>query len=491
MMAMRIGQRKFSYKKIALFSIALLSFVMHFSHFSKELMSIHVWRQAQTQSTIVNFYEEDMNILNPRRNDRGDTDGIFRMEFPLMQWLVALIYKIFGRHLLITRLFMFVLGLFSVVGMYKLLEVLFHKTPLALMGAWAFNFSPSFYYYTINPLPDNMALCCGIWGLALFFRRFENSKENQLATSGLLLSMGALCKLPFIIYYVVPLVYFLRFVRRREFNRKVARQAVMIFGFAISPLVWYAAVIPQWGRNPVLKGLLAHNESAAQWLDYFQHNLISTLPELLLNYGSLPFFLAGFYFLFKRKAYRDSRFLLLLSLSAACLLYYFFEANAIAKIHDYYLFPFYPLLFILVAYGAYHLYGYVEKAFAKYFTLLLLALIPLFCHLRMQNRWNPASPGFNKDLLLYKTELRKAAPKDALVVAGNDASHFIMLYYIDKKGWGFHGDKLSPQELQAMIKKGTQYLYTDSPAIYTNKEMLPYLDELVLKRGSIRVYRLR
>jgi hypothetical protein len=189
-------------------SIVVISSLMHLKHFSKDLMSIHVWRQTQTQSTIINFYEEDMNILNPRRNDRGDSDGIFRMEFPLMQWLVACQYKIFGNHLIISRIFMFLIGLLSILGIYKLLDALFQKPILSVIGAWAFNFSPSFYYYTINPLPDNLALCCSIWGLTLFF--IWNNKKNTkyLIFSSLLLSIGALCKLPFIIYYIVPFAYF-------------------------------------------------------------------------------------------------------------------------------------------------------------------------------------------------------------------------------------------------------------------------------------------
>ena len=157
-------------KNIVLLSIVIISFIMHYKHFSKDLISIHSWRQTQTQTTINNFYEEDMNILNPRRNDRGNGDGIFRMEFPLMQWLVAGSYYVFGKSVLVTRLFMFGIGLLSVFGMYKLLLILFKKELLAIIGAWAFNFSPSFFYYTINPLPDNLALCCAIWGLVLFFK---------------------------------------------------------------------------------------------------------------------------------------------------------------------------------------------------------------------------------------------------------------------------------------------------------------------------------
>lgn len=477
-------------RNIILALIVLVSTLMHFQHFSKDLISIHVWRQTQTQSTINNFYEEDMNILNPRRNDRGNTTGIFRMEFPLMQWMTAGLYHIFGNHLIVTRIFMFIIGLMSILGIYKLLQTLFHKPILSLIGAWTFNFSPSFFYYTINPLPDNLALCCAIWGLAFFFIWYNYKRVIHLVFSGILLSIAALCKLPFIIYYIVPIVFFLNLAFRNGLTKKIFSQAFMLFAFSIFPVAWYLSVIPHWHGNVIVGGMLNNSESVLKLLDYYQHNLISTLPELLLNYGSLIFFLSGFYFLYKRKSYRDPRFKLLLSLCVMALLYYFYEANAIAKIHDYYLFPFYPLLFILVAYGAYHFYHTGYK-FHRYLTVFLLLILPITCYLRMQSRWDVESPGFNKDLLIYKTELQNATPKDALVVAGNDESHFIFFYYVDKKGWGFHNNQLTPEQLMQMIENGAEYLYTDSEAITTDSKMSKFLDELVLEKGSIKIYKLQ
>jgi 4-amino-4-deoxy-L-arabinose transferase-like glycosyltransferase len=145
--------------------------------FRTDLVGRHVWRQTQTQTVVVNFYEEDFNILNPRLNSRGSGDGIRRLEFPAMQWMFACFYKIFGNHLIITRILSFAVGIFSVWGMYFFLNTLFKNRLTALVGAWALNFSPAFFYHTLNPMPDNLALCCSIWGLAFFFqmaRRTQN-----------------------------------------------------------------------------------------------------------------------------------------------------------------------------------------------------------------------------------------------------------------------------------------------------------------------------
>ena len=477
-------------KNIVLLSIVFISFIMHYQHFSKDIISIHSWRQTQTQSTINNFYEEDMNILNPRRNDRGNGDGIFRMEFPLMQWLVAGSYYVFGKSILVTRLFMFGIGLLSVLGMHKLLLILFEKEILAIFGAWAFNFSPSFFYYTINPLPDNLALCCAIWGLVMFFKWTESNKTKQLILCGILLSIGVLCKLPFILYFIVPAVYLLRNLFRSQQYKKNLLQGALVFMSLLFPLIWYITVIPQWGGNGIVSGMLDNSINFSTLVDFLTHNLISTLPELLLNYGSVLFFIAGFYFLFKKKAFRNSHFLLIIALSFSALAYFLFEINMIAKIHDYYLFPFYPLLFMLVGYGAFNIYTTGKKSF-KIITIALLFTLPITCYIRMYERWIPESPGFNKDLLEYKSELREIIPNDALVIVGNDVSRYISFYYIDKKGWGFDNDNLTSDKLKTMIDNGAEFMYSDSRKVDSSELITPHLDELILKKGSIKVFRLK
>ncbi len=453
-------------------------------------MSIHVWRQTETQSTIINFYEEDFNIFNPRRNDRGDGDGIFRMEFPLMQWLVAGIYKLFGNHLIISRIFMFIVGLLSIFGMYKLLMGIFRNVSLALIGAWAFNFSPSFYYYTINPLPDNLALCFSIWGLALFFTWIRREQNYLLLFSGLFLSIGTLCKLPFILYFSVPLVYFLKDISNNGFYKKAIVNIIMVFAFGILPLAWYISVIPHWNSSGIISGIFGGDIPLLVVLDYLQFNLISTLPELLLNYGSLIFFLSGFYFIIKNKAFENSLFSIFFVWSLFILMYFIFEVNMIARIHDYYLFPFLPIIFIIVSYGAWNMLK-LNNSYIKFFTIFVILILPITAYLRMQVRWDPESPGFNKDLLVYKEDLRNAVPGEALCVAGNDDSHFVFFYYLDKKGWAIHDDKLNQQDLEIMIEKGAKFLYSDTRGIDEKEEILPYLGKLILEKGTIRVYSLK
>lgn len=469
--------------------IAITSLFMHFNHFTKDLVSIHVWRQTQTQTTINNFYEEDFNILNPRKNDRGSGTGIFRMEFPLMQWCIAGIYKLFGHDVIITRICMFFIGLLSVLGMYVLLNGVFVNPVLALMGAWAFNFSPSFYYYTLNPLPDNLALCTALWGLAFFFKWVRIGNRLLLLISGLLIAIGSLCKLPFVLFYSVPVVYFLREFLNRGVTKQLLTDCFVVMVFFVFPAAWYITVIPSWSGNGIVKGITDNTFSVEVLWDYLQHNLVSTLPELLINYGSVIFFLAGFFFLFKYKSFLSPLFLPLMALSISVLFYFFFELNMIAKVHDYYLFPFYPLIFMLVAYGAYNIFA--QSKTAKAFTFCLLLILPVTAYLRMHKRWDTNSPGFNKDLLIHKDALRSAVPKSSLCLVGNDNSHFIFFYYIDKKGWIINDEELNNISIKNMIASGAEFLYSDSPLIEENDRIKPFIDSMLMQKGTIKVFRLK
>jgi len=469
--------------------LVVLSLLMHLPHMNKDLVSIHVWRQAQTQSTIQNFYEEDMNILNPRRNNRGEGEGIFRMEFPLMQWGIALVYKMLGGSILLTRICMFGIGLMSLLGMYHMLYQAFPSEKLALMGSWALAFSPSFYYYMINPLPDNLALCLGIWGLAAFASWVHQPSPLRLVLAGILLSLSTLCKLPFVLYFAFPLGYYLYAWIKNGWQSAFVKDALLLNLPLLLPAAWYLWVIPGWTGNGIVAGVLDNQIGWGIFWEYIQHNLISTLPELLLNYGSVLFFLAGFYFIGKRKSYQHPLFPAFALCGIALIAFVLFEINMIAKIHDYYLFPFLPLLFSLVAFGAWQL-SLHRVNWVRYVVYGILLILPLTCYLRMQSRWDTTSPGFNPDILTYKADLQQASPKDALCVVGNDPSHFILFYHLDRKGWGFARDILNGVQLAGMIESGAEYLYSDSREIEQKPDVAPLLDSLVLERGSVRVYTL-
>lgn len=460
---------------------------MHLRTFPMELLGPHVWRQAQTVMNVVNFHEEDGNIMNPRRNNRGTKDGIYRMEFPVMQWIFAKTYDVFGNHLIISRILTFVISLISVLGFYFLLKSLFGNEKIALIGAWALNFSPAFYYYAVSPLPDNFALCCGIWALAVFLKSLPDANWKSTVFAAFLMSLSTAAKLPFILFYAIPFGFYVQKIFYRKLIIQDVFKGVVWIAFFVPTLLWYLWVIPTWSGNGIVAGMLDLASSPSELFDILQYNFFSTLPELLLNIGAVPFFIAGFYFIKKHKAHRHQLFLPILFWAFLTVLYFLFELNMIGKVHDYYLFPFYPMLFMIVAYGAFHL---TKVKHGKKIVLFLLITLPLFAFARIQGRWNVDNPRFNKTLLTHKTELQNISKKDDLIIVGNDASYAIFFYHLDRKGWVFAEDRLTPKRIEFMVENGAKYLYSDSRKVDENPKFKPYFKRLVYEEGTIRVFEL-
>lgn len=146
--------------------------------FFTDLIGIHVWRQTQTQTVVETLAAGDGDLFSPhvfQINDKGSR--VLRMEFPLMQGLFASGRKLFGDSLFVMRFQCFLLSLFTLWGFSRLAARVFPNFHWAgMLGAWCLAFSPLFYYYAINPLPDNFALCTAVWSLS-FLMHFLGEKK--------------------------------------------------------------------------------------------------------------------------------------------------------------------------------------------------------------------------------------------------------------------------------------------------------------------------
>lgn len=463
---------------------------LHAPHFHKDIMGMHSWRQTQTQTNTVSFVEEDGNILHPRRNNRGGGDGIFRMEFPLYQWSAAKIHQVFGFGPHVMRVYLFLLGLLTLVGLYQWLKLMLSSSVLAAIGAWGLAFAPTFFYHSFNPMPDNLALCAGLWGLAFTQRAIGNANTLTWLMASLCLATSALCKLPFILYFAVPALYLLGRIWKNGLKDNWLPLALLV-GSGLLPLVWYVSVISEWGGNNIVGGVLSVDYGFARLFGYFQHNLISTLPESLLNFAAVPAFFYGVFSIVHKRQRRYSKYIPYLILGLLLVGFFFYELHALGKAHDYYLYPYLPLLFLFVSYGIKMWWQRFRQVRWRYVLPVLLLLSPMFCYLRIAQAWTPETPGFNADLLLYKERLRAAVPDDALVITGIDNSPFIYLYYLDKKGWAFSNSEIKEEDFSVMIREGASYLYLDNSKLLGKEWMQQFLAEEIAAYGSFKVYRLQ
>ncbi len=471
--------------------IAVVSMAMHHSIFTLDLQGVHTWRQTQTQINIQNFYRHDNNILNPRHNNFSWGDNILRMEFPMMQWTIAQVERVFGESITVTRVCIFILGLFSVLGIFQLFQRLFKNPLLSFLTAWAFNFSPVFYYYTMNPIPDNLALCGAIWSWVYFFKFDENRVWRYAFISAAFLCLATLAKLPFILLGGVYFFNLLSNLIRRKINFLfVLKFAGIFIALLIPALAWYAWVIPTWGGNGIVKGVFDNKIDWVEAKNILRYHKDVMFPKILLNRGSQVFFFVGVAALiFRWRVFKQLAFEIAFG-SLFAVAYLLFELNMINVIHDYYMLPFLPFLFVAVGYGIKQLLNI--KILKPLVIIYTLTFLPFVARQDFQKNWWLDTDGFWKDLFQNREDFRRAAPKDALCIILNDESTYVFPYLIDKQGFVFNTSNLPAGWVGDMIdNKHATYMYSNNRKVDENPEISKFFESLVLQHGIFKVFKLK
>ncbi|MEM6268415.1 MAG: glycosyltransferase family 39 protein [Bacteroidota bacterium] len=471
--------------------IPLVSLLMHGPLFNDDLSGVHMWRQTETASNVYNFYRLDDPITDPRVFHLDfQPNGRKRMEFPVMQYAMAVGYRIFGEEVWVLRGISWGLAILGIWGVFFLILALFRDRWTALLGAWCYAFSPVLFYYAINPLPDNLSLTAGVWGLAFFLRWYRTRGYGWLWLSAVALMFSTLAKLPFIVFYMLPLAFIVQDALRTRFGNVLNnfKWGLPYLLLAAPALAWYLWVIPTW-NNGVTSGILS--ATGEDWVEIGKilfYTVVSTLPELLINYAALPFFLVGMMWMWNPGFRRHRLFVPLVAWAGLIFAYYLFEVNMIATAHDYYLFPFLPGIFLIVAAGLAKLME-SQEVWVRRMVLLIMLVLPATCGIRTYYRWQ--SPDKIKALYAHREALRVAVPEDARLIVGHDLSPHIYLYTLRHFGWNFNKDVLQPDHVQRALKGGAEYYISDDRELDAHPLVVPILGEMVAEMGPWRVYGVR
>lgn len=435
-----------------------------------------------------NFVRHDNNILNPRTNSfNGGKDNIRRYEFPLMQWLLAQPQKIIGENIVLVRILLFLIGVFSLLGFFLLSKHVLECNVSACVTTILLMYSPIFYFYQINPIPDNLALCCGIWYLFLIVK-YEYSKKNELLFFALIfLLISTLVKLPFIIFGVVSFYFSMIQLKSKPISWFSTIKYNIGHIVALLPaLAWYLWVIPTWSGNPVLKGSLGTSVNPGVIKDIIAYHISTMFPFLLLT--PLVWFLVIFGFWRTFKAYRSRAWLLLLL--GINFVYLFFEFVPIGMVHDYYMMPFLPALYLISGFGVHQIWR--KKKIGKFVIALSLAFTSIYTPIYTSSFWSLEKSYYNKDAFIFADELKSLVHNDEKCIVLNDNSSYIFSYLVDKMGYMFKSDYLPIAWVDDMVRNhDVEYMYSDSKKLNESVALEKYIDRILFSKNSIKVFKLK
>lgn len=484
-----------SSKRKVLLSCVVISFFLHSPFMNLPPQSIHVWRQCSTLTVARNFYEEGMNPLQPRIDQRFDTNGVTGMQFPAYEFLVALDYQLVGFHHFVHRYVSFAIFMLGAWGIYELFLLLFSNRWAAALGAWSFCWSPELFFFGISALPDVLALTGSVWGICLFIFWFRKGGFSPYLLSLAATTIGGLSKIQYLVIGFPIAVLVLSEKRKYTWPKIWALLVYALLSVGIT-LAWYryaAQLIHASGLTDYDLGFAPPPDfvwaARVAW-----HNAVSEIPELILNYATFTYFALGVYVCFKDRRWKSPWFLPLLVWAVAVLAYYLIEIRKMSA-HSYYLLPFLPLLLVFAVLGGLFL---KESRYRWLFVLLLMAQpIVAFFRIVPHRFWSPDKAVPRE---LYNEESRKrlegAAPNDKLCIVGADDSRTVYFYYLHKKGFGFNRatDLIVSADgvplIEQYVRRGAEYLYTDDLSAAQARRLQPYLRSVVLEEGAFKVFKL-
>lgn len=485
------------------------SYMGIYQYIDRRPCSVHISAQTSRACVALNYYENDMNFFTPQYQRTMSGKGYTGMEFPIVYYLGAVMYKLFGFNEVYVRTISL---LFTVTGLlfFFLLCLRYLKSywiSIAVIAAVCC--SPAFIFYTPNFMPDppSMAFILASW--YFFFSYLKSHRTRDLNFFTFFVTLGVLLKISGGICYGVLIVLLLldrmRFFKRENADMLFPDKKKIILRLAISisiVLSWYKYT--NW--FPASHGGVTFFMSPnmyESWSGLLE--VLDWMKKLWLHhyYSYESYILMGvvavLILLLVKFADR-----LLLSITILYLLgsliYFIFFLNQFMH-HDYYIITVLPTLFFLFLTFA----DIVLKLSNKYFYPIKFILILVFffnlkesfwkCRLNYSERYSPEIYYWTGDYRAYEDlepRLRKLGIKrEDRVVSGFDITDCASLYLMNQLGSPF-SDASEKKDVDSLVNHpNARYLILNDSALFHSKFGYDLKENIVLTHRGLIVYRLK
>lgn len=429
--------------------------------------SVHVWRQTDCASYALNYYQNDRSFFSPQVHHRHAIDGSTASEFPIIYYIAAKLYNVFGFHDFYIRwinYFIFFCGLLAVT----LTSTYFIKNKLlASFPAILLMMSCVIVYYGSNYLPDVPALSFALIGFYFFIRYTTLYKNTDFAFAIFFSVMASLLKISSALLFVCIMLYTLyqRFISKNERYNNINFLIIILGLLTVGSWVYYVKIYNEQGQYfGNLQGTMGI------WLcdkDKILYIIKRTFEEWIPALGSrklwLLFVPVMIYIGYHWKKLISTLQFILPVLLAGCI-FYLIAWFAVFDVHDYYFIN----VFVFPVLLAIAFFSTVEQTLSpkqlKIFIITALILFVMtaedteaqFYNRKYHSGWNSSPPKGFYNIEPYLRSL--GIDRHQLIYSPSDASTNITLYFANNPGW----TKLFDTKAESAIARGASYMLLEN-----------------------------
>jgi 4-amino-4-deoxy-L-arabinose transferase-like glycosyltransferase len=434
-------------------AMSILAVAVRFIGINQPFEDNWSWRQSDVAAIARNYFQGGFHFACPQIDWAGDQPGYVGTEFPILPFLAAVCYKIFGIHEWVGRIEAVILFAISLPFFFLLVRKFLAETA----ATWAL------FFYSFVPLgimasrcfmPDTPSLALSIIGLYFFHRCLERESPSSFFASALCISLSILIKATSVII-AAPIACLIfqhfRFGAFRNFKLWLFAAIALV-----PPAIWY---------------------SCAYWisLKFYPHHFFGTggvkimplewylkIVKEIVAAEQTPILCvlgaAGLFMTRSKAAARPFRWWL-----AAMIL--FIVVVGYGNRHPWYRLPLVPIVAVFAGVACELIAAKITNREGKIAASLLLAVAFGFSSLVFtRSFYRPISAPLRSAGLA----LNRITPPDSLIVAADNGDPTVF-YYAERKGWHFlekdgiyHGDPDGSEPaiagLEALRAKRASYL---------------------------------
>jgi len=405
----------------------------------------HNWRQTTVTMVARNYLEVDNNIFHPRIDVCGEKTGITGMEFPILNYLIYLISKIFGYQHWYGRLINLLVSTIGIWYFYKLIKKYFNEkhaysSAMLLLGSiW--------FAYSRKIMPDTFAVSLVLIGIYHGLSYFTDKQNwvSLLYYFGFSL-IGILSKLP--MGYLL-MVFALPFFSKST-SLKTKINFIIINVLLLSIVAWYYFIwVPYltnfYGLKHFFMGksiVLGSKEILQNWKLVIEKYYLDSMHIT----GFLLFFRGCFFAIKHRKS--QPFVITIFLLCSAVFFVLMLKSGETFAIHSYYIVPFTPLMAFVA--------GYAASQFQPKYMAILLSVVIIENIANWQHDFR-LKPQYAKFENLEKDLDKHCKRSDLIFINSNEVP--TPLYFAHRKGWSERNILIEqPHYVDSLQRLGLKYI---------------------------------
>lgn len=468
-----------------------------FQVLEKRPVSVHMWAMCDRASVARNYEQISMNFFKPRVHETREKEGITGLEFPLMNYLAAICYKLFGFSEFWYRLLMLLMVTTGLFAAHQI-SARFLSPFTALIPPFLLMACPVLTYYAASFLPDAASLGLVLAGWLVYFKAKGKFSRKSILLFTCFFGLAALIKVTALIGLIVLSVIiivsaFLKESSLPDFKdgRKLFIPILIIFAVVAG---WYKYA--NWLSATQNGGLFLMEMKTPASMEEVRR-ILEEIKKIWLPFyfnSGLRWFI-GITFLLLPFGYRwlnKELFLITYGYWAGNICFFILMMEQFVN-HDYYIITLLPAVFfqslLLLEAGK-------RLRFGKWIPLaVVVLLLPAMKYNKnhQEFRYNESCWLFDwsryKDYLdveSYVAEL--GISRNERVISICDDSPNIALYYLNLRGWRLP-TQASDDEIAQMLSNKPSYLVCSIPEKLNSPAFTGRLVKIGSK-GSIDFYRI-